>query len=290
MDGDGCSYLCQTEEDPEPLATCSDNIQNGNETGVDCGGDCPSCDGGGGGETPPPVVCGNSIVETGEQCDDGNVVDGDGCSYLCQTEEEGGDINLVDFINLQGSLVKTINDPRVYYVATNNQRYYIPNIQTYFSWFRHMSEIEVIDQVSLVHDYPYEGRLTVRPGNLIKFQDQNKVYVVEPIKTIRWITDINIFRDLGYDFSRVIHLPDSDFQYYTVGENFSSSEIHPTGQVLKHGNYPQVFYIKDGTEYYIKDEATFLGLGLKWRDVITIPVRYWYNRVMDNLQFQIQDW
>jgi len=34
--------------------------------------------------TPP--VCGNSIIETGEQCDDGNTNSGDGCSSTCQTE------------------------------------------------------------------------------------------------------------------------------------------------------------------------------------------------------------
>jgi len=31
------------EDDPEPEPTCVDGIQNGNETGVDCGGDCPPC-------------------------------------------------------------------------------------------------------------------------------------------------------------------------------------------------------------------------------------------------------
>lgn len=29
--------------DSEPEPTCTDAIQNGNETGVDCGGDCPPC-------------------------------------------------------------------------------------------------------------------------------------------------------------------------------------------------------------------------------------------------------
>ena len=33
-----------------------------------------------------PSVCGNSIVETGEQCDNGNLADGDGCSSTCQNE------------------------------------------------------------------------------------------------------------------------------------------------------------------------------------------------------------
>lgn len=37
----------------------------------------------GGGSTP---VCGNNIVESGETCDDGNTVSGDGCSSTCQVE------------------------------------------------------------------------------------------------------------------------------------------------------------------------------------------------------------
>jgi cysteine-rich repeat protein len=32
------------------------------------------------------LVCGNNIVEIGEQCDDGNLVDGDGCSSVCSLE------------------------------------------------------------------------------------------------------------------------------------------------------------------------------------------------------------
>ena len=36
----------------------------------------------------PGPVCGNGVLETGEQCDDGNVIDGDGCSAACQTEPE----------------------------------------------------------------------------------------------------------------------------------------------------------------------------------------------------------
>jgi len=34
-------------------------------------------------------ICGNSIIEWGESCDDGNVVSGDGCSATCQTEGGG---------------------------------------------------------------------------------------------------------------------------------------------------------------------------------------------------------
>jgi cysteine-rich repeat protein len=33
-----------------------------------------------------PIVCGNGAVEAGEQCDDGNMMNGDGCSATCQIE------------------------------------------------------------------------------------------------------------------------------------------------------------------------------------------------------------
>ena len=35
------------------------------------------------------IACGNSVIETGETCDDGNIVSGDGCSATCQTESSG---------------------------------------------------------------------------------------------------------------------------------------------------------------------------------------------------------
>ncbi len=37
------------------------------------------------GEAEGPV-CGNGVIQSGEECDDGNVVSGDGCSSTCRTE------------------------------------------------------------------------------------------------------------------------------------------------------------------------------------------------------------
>lgn len=35
----------------------------------------------------PTATCGNGIVETAEECDDGNLTDRDGCSSECTIEE-----------------------------------------------------------------------------------------------------------------------------------------------------------------------------------------------------------
>jgi cysteine-rich repeat protein len=91
--GDGCSSTCQVEgvccSVPNLCvqATSCDQC-NGTTCNVGqiCTGDAgiagfgTACQGG----TPP--VCGNSVVEQGEQCDDGNTNPGDGCSATCQTE------------------------------------------------------------------------------------------------------------------------------------------------------------------------------------------------------------
>ena len=34
----------------------------------------------------PPPLCGNSVVDPGEICDDGNAINGDGCSATCSID------------------------------------------------------------------------------------------------------------------------------------------------------------------------------------------------------------
>jgi cysteine-rich repeat protein len=36
------------------------------------------------------LMCGDGILDVYEECDDGNTVDGDGCSSVCEIEAEGG--------------------------------------------------------------------------------------------------------------------------------------------------------------------------------------------------------
>lgn len=54
------------------IPACTEDITGGKTGGDDQGGG---------------AVCGNGIVEAGEQCDDGNTVNGDGCSSTCQNED-----------------------------------------------------------------------------------------------------------------------------------------------------------------------------------------------------------
>ena len=109
VDHDGCSYACALEEpvidvcDEQPdgatcttaagaglcmdglciLATCGDQHL---DPGEDCDDgntvDGDGCSGGCATET----TCGDQQLDPGESCDDGNVEDGDGCSARCEVE------------------------------------------------------------------------------------------------------------------------------------------------------------------------------------------------------------
>ena len=111
--GDGCSGLCHTEpffECKMPGKPCTTTIvcgdskvigpeacDDGNTVGSDgCSADCSQVEPGftcpktaGVGGTciaVPTAKCGDSIIQYGEFCDDGNTDDADGCSHLCKVE------------------------------------------------------------------------------------------------------------------------------------------------------------------------------------------------------------
>ena len=97
INGDGCSSICVNEGTP----VCGDNIidwhedcDNANLDGktcqdfgyinpntLACSNDCLSFNTSG-----CNAVCGNGNTEPGEDCDDGNLLNEDGCSSICQSE------------------------------------------------------------------------------------------------------------------------------------------------------------------------------------------------------------
>ena len=71
-DSSSCSFNI-IENNP---VICGDGVCQASETNTTCPQDC--------GESQ--IICGNGKVEYGEQCDDGNIINGDGCSSTCQIE------------------------------------------------------------------------------------------------------------------------------------------------------------------------------------------------------------
>ncbi|TRX61373.1 T9SS type A sorting domain-containing protein [Fulvivirga sp. M361] len=76
----GCSEVCDTSNPPP---TCTDGIQNGNETGIDCGGACTPCDTGTPGDcqgscpdSHPLSLCGQCYASVAQ-------AQSAGCSEVC---------------------------------------------------------------------------------------------------------------------------------------------------------------------------------------------------------------
>ncbi|MBI5501397.1 MAG: hypothetical protein HY907_14220 [Deltaproteobacteria bacterium] len=108
ISGDGCepdcTYQCTVDLDCDDGETC-----NGDEacsashlcelgTAKAEGEPCTDSSGGDGachGGTCAPISCGDGVVDPGEECDDGNVIDGDGCetdcTYTCVADAECDD-------------------------------------------------------------------------------------------------------------------------------------------------------------------------------------------------------
>lgn len=63
-----------------------------------------------------PAICGNSVIEAGEQCDDGNTIDNDGCSSSCQQEAACAGTQIMYAIHDEGS-----NDSFAFSFNTNTQ-------------------------------------------------------------------------------------------------------------------------------------------------------------------------
>ena len=76
---------------PDPIDNCpgSSNSDQGDTDG-DAQGD--ACD---------TRICGDGVLDPGEQCDDGNLEEGDGCSRFCQSEQRICDANGDDFVDVR---------------------------------------------------------------------------------------------------------------------------------------------------------------------------------------------
>ncbi|MBQ8037167.1 MAG: DUF4215 domain-containing protein, partial [Proteobacteria bacterium] len=76
----------QCDKDDFGTATC-ESMKPGTTGKLQCKADCMLDLTGCVQAEPSDPVCGNGVIDSGEQCDDGNKVNGDGCSADCKTEE-----------------------------------------------------------------------------------------------------------------------------------------------------------------------------------------------------------
>lgn len=110
----------------------------------------------------------------------------------------------------------------------------------------------------------------VRDGMLVRARDGQKVYVVGDGQK-HWITSEAVFTGLGYRWSSITVMEPVVVDAVPEGESLTVTWRHPNGTLVKYQTYPEVYRLEGGVRRHIANEITFVSLGYRWSDIITIP-------------------
>ncbi|MDP2631258.1 MAG: hypothetical protein Q8P30_00640 [Candidatus Uhrbacteria bacterium] len=154
-------------------------------------------------------------------------------------------LRYVDAAAGANSLVKCPNEPAVYYLANDGNRYVFPNEHIYYSWYANFDNVKTISCPNLAN-LAIGGVVHYQAGTkLVKTPSVRTVYAVEPNGNLSALRDERQAQRLfGEDWaSRVDDLSVAFFTQYNVLEELSENQI-PEGTVLKN---------EDGTFFRVLD-------------------------------------
>lgn len=148
--------------------------------------------------------------------------------------------------------------PAIYFYAMDGKRYVFTKESIYKTWYADFGNVKKVSDSDLA-SITLGGSMTVQPGTkLIKFATSPKVYAVLPKSYISyraplaWIQSSSAAIQLyGANWrSKIISLPDTDFQNYIYN-----------GQILYGSQYPEGQLVQfDSTVYYINANGTGTAL------------------------------
>lgn len=150
----------------------------------------------------------------------------------------------------EGDLYKTPTESTVFFVGEDRQFSYLPNAETYFTWWRDFSPVQVVPtdcNVSLQQATP--PGINFRPGSrLVKITTNPRVYAIEPGNIRRWIANPEVAAALyGENWAQLVrdvhvhHWPN-----LTEGPAITTAIPH-TGQLARRGNESQVYVARGGS-------------------------------------------
>lgn len=136
--GIDCGGSCLPCTETPPAPTCSDGIQNGNETGVDCGGDCAPCN-----VTPEPtprkmevesaLIVGSASIYTDQSASNQRgvaYISAQGAGFTINNAPAAATIDLVYASELSGEISIFINGNDVGNIAFTSTGAWVGNYQS----------------------------------------------------------------------------------------------------------------------------------------------------------------
>lgn len=148
-----------------------------------------------------------------------------------------------------GDLLRSDDQPAVYFVGADGKRHPFQNETVYFSWFTDFSRVKTVSASKLA-ELSLGSPVRVRPGtHLIKTASVPKVYAVEPGGELIWIPTEEVAIEYFGDqwAKRVIDIPASLFTQYQEIETFCETcGLHPLASVLTDGE-GRYYMAEDGS-------------------------------------------
>lgn len=172
-----------------------------------------------------------------------------------------------------GDLIKA-SGAAVYYYGDDGKRYVFPTESTYMSWYSDFSSVKTITDAELAA-ISIGGNVTVRPGTkLVKIDTDPKTYAVETGGVLRHIdSEARAIALFGADWAtRVIDINESFWVNYSEGSAVSS-DVHPSGALIKYAGADTVYYVEDGKKRAVSTEGMTAN-NLRESDAVTTAVTY----------------
>jgi len=133
----------------------------------------------------------------------------------------------------------------------------------FFSYFDSYSRIVVLAPAEVnaipnnaVAFAPWGPRRTYVNGDILKTPLDSKVYIVVNGKK-NWISSESVFSALYGSWSVVEDVDQRVLDSFGVGQEITSTEIHPDGTLVKSADDPKVYLIENGRLRWIVNEDVF---------------------------------
>ncbi len=161
------------------------------------------------------------------------------------------------------SLAKKQDAPSVYFIENGKKRQ-IGSAALFdflgFVW----SKIKTLSDAEI--DNYLSGDAMIYPdGSLVKFSQSPVVYLVQNLQ-LRQILSAGIFESLKFSWSKIKTLPRSEMLTLTIGKPVN----HPDGTLIKAGDNPSVYVVKNGQKLLIASAEDFTRAGYTWANIVTL--------------------
>lgn len=125
----------------------------------------------------------------------------------------------------EGSLIKTANNPAVYYYGDDGMRHAFPTERVFWSWYDDFDDVRTVSP-SFMALLPIGKNVTFRPGSvLVRFETDNNVYAIDKGARLRkYISAYITMLDYGTNWTSLfVTLPDVLRNNYGTGKEIDEA-------------------------------------------------------------------